>query len=127
MIRRPPRSTLSSSSAASDVYKRQLHFLNDDRVERLEGVVREDLVLDVLEEEPALSVVTAVAERHLGQVVCAKAEELGVLGDLVRDPAGPRDLDHGAELVVDLDAGLGDNSGGLGLEKSLRGDELVHV
>src|SRR5664279_1954283 len=29
MIRRPPRSTLSSSSAASDVYKRQLlHYLN---------------------------------------------------------------------------------------------------
>src|SRR5665648_46627 len=27
MIRRPPRSTLSSSSAASDVYKRQLLFL----------------------------------------------------------------------------------------------------
>src|SRR5665648_1298147 len=26
MIRRPPRSTLSSSSAASDVYKRQLHI-----------------------------------------------------------------------------------------------------
>src|SRR5664280_557716 len=25
MIRRPPRSTLSSSSAASDVYKRQFH------------------------------------------------------------------------------------------------------
>ena len=27
MIRRPPRSTLSSSSAASDVYKRQTHNL----------------------------------------------------------------------------------------------------
>ena len=27
MIRRPPRSTLSSSSAASDVYKRQIHNL----------------------------------------------------------------------------------------------------
>src|SRR5674536_74831 len=27
MIRRPPRSTLSSSSAASDVYKRELHGL----------------------------------------------------------------------------------------------------
>eukprot|EP00658_Telonema_sp_P-2_P049389 TRINITY_DN3755_c0_g1_i3.p1 TRINITY_DN3755_c0_g1~~TRINITY_DN3755_c0_g1_i3.p1 ORF type:complete len:118 (-),score=25.84 TRINITY_DN3755_c0_g1_i3:81-434(-) len=26
MIRRPPRSTLSSSSAASDVYKRQVHL-----------------------------------------------------------------------------------------------------
>src|SRR5664279_2776397 len=30
MIRRPPRSTLSSSSAASDVYKRQLLDLRDD-------------------------------------------------------------------------------------------------
>eukprot|EP00658_Telonema_sp_P-2_P071575 TRINITY_DN60821_c0_g1_i1.p1 TRINITY_DN60821_c0_g1~~TRINITY_DN60821_c0_g1_i1.p1 ORF type:complete len:106 (+),score=17.93 TRINITY_DN60821_c0_g1_i1:104-421(+) len=28
MIRRPPRSTLSSSSAASDVYKRQLQYTN---------------------------------------------------------------------------------------------------
>src|SRR5450756_3143610 len=27
MIRRPPRSTQSRSSAASDVYKRQFHFL----------------------------------------------------------------------------------------------------
>src|SRR5664280_3792774 len=31
MIRRPPRSTLSSSSAASDVYKRQAHLLADAR------------------------------------------------------------------------------------------------
>ena len=29
MIRRPPRSTLSSSSAASDVYKRQKKFIAD--------------------------------------------------------------------------------------------------
>src|SRR5674536_400473 len=29
MIRRPPRSTLSSSSAASDVYKRQDEFAGD--------------------------------------------------------------------------------------------------
>ncbi len=28
MIRRPPRSTLDRSSAASDVYKRQVHTLN---------------------------------------------------------------------------------------------------
>src|SRR5664280_924567 len=33
MIRRPPRSTLSSSSAASDVYKRQVDVA-DDRVAR---------------------------------------------------------------------------------------------
>eukprot|EP00656_Telonema_subtile_P004783 TRINITY_DN12184_c0_g1_i4.p1 TRINITY_DN12184_c0_g1~~TRINITY_DN12184_c0_g1_i4.p1 ORF type:complete len:143 (-),score=38.39 TRINITY_DN12184_c0_g1_i4:68-496(-) len=30
MIRRPPRSTLSSSSAASDVYKRQHQYKNED-------------------------------------------------------------------------------------------------
>src|SRR5665648_1282997 len=29
MIRRPPRSTLSSSSAASDVYKRQAHSIEE--------------------------------------------------------------------------------------------------
>src|SRR5664280_1988022 len=29
MIRRPPRSTLSSSSAASDVYKRQIYGLSE--------------------------------------------------------------------------------------------------
>src|SRR5664280_3846628 len=32
MIRRPPRSTLSSSSAASDVYKRQVFSLDDFRI-----------------------------------------------------------------------------------------------
>ena len=31
MIRRPPRSTLSSSSAASDVYKRQINFSEADK------------------------------------------------------------------------------------------------
>src|SRR5664279_6222767 len=36
MIRRPPRSTLSSSSAASDVYKRQL-MGGDDFVYRQDG------------------------------------------------------------------------------------------
>src|SRR5664280_1179651 len=39
MIRRPPRSTLSSSSAASDVYKRQLQ---EDRLEAHLGLPRQD-------------------------------------------------------------------------------------
>ena len=30
MLRRPPRSTLSSSSAASDVYKRQIYIISED-------------------------------------------------------------------------------------------------
>src|SRR5665648_920419 len=40
MIRRPPRSTLSSSSAASDVYKRQIQHLSAvirERVNRFFG------------------------------------------------------------------------------------------
>ena len=68
-----------------------------------------------------------IAERHLGQVVGAEAEELGVLGDLVRRPSGARDLDHRAELVVDLDAGGLDDRLGLGLEERPESRQLVHV
>src|SRR5664280_1951792 len=57
MIRRPPRSTLSSSSAASDVYKRQsVHFLERDQVSDrrdhapdLGAVLLDDGVRDPLE------------------------------------------------------------------------------
>ena len=35
MIRRPPRSTLDRSSAASDVYKRQTHYLSNTERNRL--------------------------------------------------------------------------------------------
>src|SRR5262245_35510084 len=51
------------------------HQTGDGVVERLERVDRQDPVLDVLEQEAALGVVTAVAEGHLGQVVGAEAEE----------------------------------------------------
>src|SRR5665648_1203510 len=40
MIRRPPRSTLSSSSAASDVYKRQ-EMAHDENIESSMVLVRE--------------------------------------------------------------------------------------
>ena len=43
MIRRPPRSTLDRSSAASDVYKRQLRALVDGALEGVGG--RVELVL----------------------------------------------------------------------------------
>src|SRR5674536_397124 len=46
MIRRPPRSTLSSSSAASDVYKRQIGDLRDP------GPVAE-VTVDVIGRRPA--------------------------------------------------------------------------
>src|SRR5664279_6443560 len=52
MIRRPPRSTLSSSSAASDVYKRQAQYAVGNRI-----------AVMVIVEEPAI--VVAVAQRSL--------------------------------------------------------------
>eukprot|EP00658_Telonema_sp_P-2_P076680 TRINITY_DN6759_c0_g1_i1.p1 TRINITY_DN6759_c0_g1~~TRINITY_DN6759_c0_g1_i1.p1 ORF type:complete len:122 (-),score=22.96 TRINITY_DN6759_c0_g1_i1:175-540(-) len=53
MIRRPPRSTLSSSSAASDVYKRQVIFVVDSNdVNRVELAKKE---LDRLLTDPMLS------------------------------------------------------------------------
>src|SRR5674536_38454 len=39
MIRRPPRSTLSSSSAASDVYKRQVMVLRIGRLHQITAEV----------------------------------------------------------------------------------------
>src|SRR5450756_3217950 len=52
MIRRPPRSTQSRSSAASDVYKRQVHLLAEQqlerRVRRVVGVAVRLGILDAL-------------------------------------------------------------------------------
>ena len=69
---------------------RDLHQPGDRVVERLERVERQDLVLDVLEQEAALGVVAAVAERHLGQVVRAEAEEVGLaaISSAVSAPRG---------------------------------------
>ena len=49
---------------------------------------------EVLGQESPLGVVAGEAERGLGQVVGAEAEEVGFLGDLLGDQAGPRQLDH---------------------------------
>ena len=79
------------------------HQLSDAlAVEDLERVLRQDLAVDVLQQELALRVVAAEAVGHLGQVVRAEAEELGVLGDLAGGQRPARHLDHGPELVVNL-------------------------
>src|SRR5262249_33476317 len=80
-------------------------------VERLEGIDFEDLDLlfgtwlfqavDVFQQEFALCVVAAEAKGGLGEVVSAKAEELGLAGDLVRSQGSTWQLDHSAELVFD--------------------------
>src|SRR5215469_1797306 len=102
-------------------------------VDGLERVDLEDLLLQVPDDELALGVVPRVAERGLGQVVRAEGEELGVLRDVPRDQRGSRDLDHRAELVVQVDAllalhrlGDGHQLGLHGLQLGQRADQRDH-
>src|SRR4051812_33592452 len=52
------------------------------RIDGLERVALQQSLLDVGRHHAALDVVAAEAERHLGQVVGAEGEEVGLLGDL---------------------------------------------
>src|SRR5579862_5892206 len=54
--------------------------------------------------EEGAGVVTAHAERGLGEVIGAKAEELRGLCDFVGGEGAARNLDHGADQIVKLDA-----------------------
>ena len=56
---------------------------NSNLIQALERVARENLVFHVVRKELA-SVVSAVTESHLGQIVRTEAEELGrLLGNLL--------------------------------------------
>ena len=72
-----------------------------------EGIVLENLGIVVSIQE-LTGIVTGEAVGHLGQVVGAEAEEVGVLGDLVSGQAGTGNLDHGADLVLKVNASSGD-------------------
>eukprot|EP00658_Telonema_sp_P-2_P014805 TRINITY_DN15654_c0_g1_i1.p1 TRINITY_DN15654_c0_g1~~TRINITY_DN15654_c0_g1_i1.p1 ORF type:complete len:117 (+),score=38.17 TRINITY_DN15654_c0_g1_i1:76-426(+) len=70
MIRRPPRSTLSSSSAASDVYKRQVANYK----QMLDRVETTDKMLSLSELElPTRLQIQAVARSLLGKKAQQKA------------------------------------------------------
>ncbi|MPM36798.1 hypothetical protein SDC9_83400 [bioreactor metagenome] len=73
-----------------------------------ERVGRDDVVVDVGVEERALGVVTRQADPGLGEVVGAEAEVVGVVGDLVGDQSGARQLDHRADRVVERHPAGGD-------------------
>ena len=68
------------------------------------GIFRQDLLVNVLQQEALLSIITRDAEGHLRQVVGAEGEELRHLGDLAGGQGRARDLDHRAELIVDINA-----------------------
>ena len=87
------------------------HQLKYCRVDSLEGVILQDLLVHIQRDELGLGVVAGEAEGRLRKVVGAKAEEFGVLGDLVGDHAGARQLEHRANGDVELNALLGGNLG----------------
>ena len=65
--------------------------------------------MHVQRDELSLGVVTRETESRLREVVGAKAEEVGMLRDLVGDHASARQLEHRAHGNVELDTFLGGN------------------
>src|SRR5262245_34476738 len=80
-------------------------FTNTLAVDRHERVAAQNAARRIGPEE-AGRIVAADAERGLRQVVGAEREERCRLGDLTGHQGGTRQLDHGADLVDDLAAGL---------------------
>ena len=73
-------------------------------VQRLEGILGQDAAIHILQQELALSIITAVAVGHLRQVVRAEGVELCVRSKLTGDQGSAGDLDHRAEDRGDLNA-----------------------
>ena len=89
-----------------------------------EGIVLDDALLQIGAEEAA-GIVARQAEAGLGQIVGAEAEELGGLGDLAGPQRGARQLDHGADHVVERDAALARHRGGDAVDHRLEQVEFL--
>mmetsp|Transcript_69740 Transcript_69740/g.153830 ORF Transcript_69740/g.153830 Transcript_69740/m.153830 type:complete len:399 (+) Transcript_69740:474-1670(+) len=77
---------------------------NAVHIDRVKRVARQDATVHILRQELGLRIIAADAKRHLRQIVGAKAEELGHGCQLARLQRATGHLDHGANLVRDLDA-----------------------
>ena len=64
-------------------------------VHALERVFLQQVFLQVFGHETA-DIIPAVAQGHLGQIIGAETEEVGVHGNVVSGNGGPGNLDHGA-------------------------------
>ena len=114
------------TSLAAQLAAHIVHAAHADLIQMLEGIGIEDAVFIIGRQELS-GVVTAEAERHLGEVVGAEGEELGFLGDHVGGQRGARDLDHGAHEVAELHAVFGNDGVGGGLHNILDELELLHL
>ena len=70
-------------------------------VDGLEGIGGDDVLAEIFADEGS-DIVAGETEGHLGEVVGAEGEEFGFLGHLSGEDGGARDLDHGADHVVEL-------------------------
>src|SRR5664280_3572441 len=113
MIRRPPRSTLSSSSAASDVYKRQ--SLTDEHFSTMVGsTTTSEPMPNAAEMIELREDLQAFAEERV------RAGESASVSDVVRDAMEQKKL---AVLREALDLGIAELDAGLGVETTP--DELM--
>src|SRR5665648_1288137 len=126
MIRRPPRSTLSSSSAASDVYKRQILYSEVEKYYKKANIV---IVTSVWPEPFGLigSEAMSVGRPVIGTKVGGIPEWLedGETGYLV-EPGDPKQI---AENVIKLlsDRKLMEKIGRNAMEKAKRFNIKKHV
>src|SRR6185437_830212 len=98
---------LEIGSSLAAVGGGQLHQLSDaGLVEAGERILLEHALAQIHRQDLA-DVIAGEAEGGLGQIVGSEAEELGLGGDLAGHQRRPRQLDHGAHQVGDLDLRVG--------------------
>jgi hypothetical protein len=96
-------SLMSGSRRAAAVAASEISSPYSLDVDADERVALVNAFLDVAGEE-AGGVVAADAERGLGEIVGAEAEELGFVRDVAGAQGGAGELDHGADEIVDAQA-----------------------
>eukprot|EP00656_Telonema_subtile_P050672 TRINITY_DN6627_c0_g1_i17.p1 TRINITY_DN6627_c0_g1~~TRINITY_DN6627_c0_g1_i17.p1 ORF type:complete len:797 (-),score=301.01 TRINITY_DN6627_c0_g1_i17:119-2509(-) len=110
MIRRPPRSTLSSSSAASDVYKRQALELLRVKDSQLRASMERTLGPDVAAELTRLQLLVEEKDRQLvelstrsGDVSCEMARTQVLIKEKSEQLKAVMDRTVGPDMVAELD------------------------
>ena len=99
-------------------------FADTDLVDTRKRITLIDLVLIVGGQELAC-VVTAEAKGHLGQVIGAEGEELSFRCNLICGQCSTRSLNHGADQILEVDAGCGNQLIGSGNHDILYELELL--
>src|SRR5664280_3104368 len=115
MIRRPPRSTLSSSSAASDVYKRQVVEFTDALQGGLEFLVIAQPLLDegflFFGEADLLVAAAGIADgQHPDEMALTASTDgaAGAMADAAAEQGATQDLGSGGEGGSEPGAGADD-------------------